>query len=204
MLLKSRGSLTCFRASLLPGRAKDLSAPRYHRFASQTTKNKHRDGKKDTTNIPYFLPQCYPHYPTSNSILPSQLLSTLSQPTFHIIFPIIIHIIPSQIPYYLPHYYPHYPISNSILPSQLLSTLSHPKFHIIFPIIIHVITFQFPYYPLTYPYKFQVIFPFRVFFLTKILDVPFINPMHSTRPTCLILIHSMKSCPADRIVKLSA
>ena len=29
MLLKSRGSLTCFRASFLPGRAKDLSAPRY-------------------------------------------------------------------------------------------------------------------------------------------------------------------------------
>ena len=29
MLLKSRASLTCFRAWLLPGRAKDLSAPRY-------------------------------------------------------------------------------------------------------------------------------------------------------------------------------
>ena len=28
MLLKSRASLTCFRACLLPGRAKDLSAPR--------------------------------------------------------------------------------------------------------------------------------------------------------------------------------
>jgi len=28
MLLKSRASLTCFRASFLPGRAKDLSAPR--------------------------------------------------------------------------------------------------------------------------------------------------------------------------------
>ena len=29
MLLKSRASLTCFRACLLPVRAKDLSAPRY-------------------------------------------------------------------------------------------------------------------------------------------------------------------------------
>ena len=29
MLLKSRASLTCFQASFLPGRAKDLSAPRY-------------------------------------------------------------------------------------------------------------------------------------------------------------------------------
>jgi len=29
MLLKSRASLTCFRASFLPGRAKDFSAPRY-------------------------------------------------------------------------------------------------------------------------------------------------------------------------------
>ena len=31
MLLKSRASLTCFRACLLPGRAKDVSAPRYFR-----------------------------------------------------------------------------------------------------------------------------------------------------------------------------
>jgi len=29
MLLKSRASLTCFRACFLPGRAKDLSTPRY-------------------------------------------------------------------------------------------------------------------------------------------------------------------------------
>ena len=29
MLLKSCASLTCFRACFLPGRAKDLSAPRY-------------------------------------------------------------------------------------------------------------------------------------------------------------------------------
>jgi hypothetical protein len=29
MLLKSRASLTCFRAFFLPGRAKDLSSPRY-------------------------------------------------------------------------------------------------------------------------------------------------------------------------------
>jgi len=32
MLLKSRASLTCFRACFLPGRAKDLSAPRYVRL----------------------------------------------------------------------------------------------------------------------------------------------------------------------------
>ena len=31
MLLKSGPSLTCFRACFLPGRAKDLSAPRYGR-----------------------------------------------------------------------------------------------------------------------------------------------------------------------------
>ena len=30
MLLKSRASLTCFRACFLPGRAKDLPAPRYN------------------------------------------------------------------------------------------------------------------------------------------------------------------------------
>ena len=30
MLLKSRASQTCFRACFLPGRAKDLSAPRYN------------------------------------------------------------------------------------------------------------------------------------------------------------------------------
>jgi len=29
MLLKSRASLACFRVCFLPGRAKDLSAPRY-------------------------------------------------------------------------------------------------------------------------------------------------------------------------------
>jgi len=29
MLLKSRTSLTCFRACFLPGRVKDLSAPQY-------------------------------------------------------------------------------------------------------------------------------------------------------------------------------
>ena len=32
MLLKSRTSLTCFRACFLPGRAKDLSGPRYLRL----------------------------------------------------------------------------------------------------------------------------------------------------------------------------
>jgi len=31
MLLKSRKSLTCSRACFLPGRAKDLSAPRYYK-----------------------------------------------------------------------------------------------------------------------------------------------------------------------------
>jgi len=31
MLLKSRSSLTCFQACFLPGRAKDLSAPRYNK-----------------------------------------------------------------------------------------------------------------------------------------------------------------------------
>jgi len=30
ILLKSRASLTCFPACFLPGRAKDLSAPRYN------------------------------------------------------------------------------------------------------------------------------------------------------------------------------
>ena len=34
MLLKSRASLTCFRACFLPGRAKDLSAPCYKNLAS--------------------------------------------------------------------------------------------------------------------------------------------------------------------------
>jgi len=34
MLLKSRASLTCFRACFLPGRAKDLSALRYRTFLS--------------------------------------------------------------------------------------------------------------------------------------------------------------------------
>jgi len=32
ILLKLRASLTCFRASFIPGRAKDLSAPRYSYF----------------------------------------------------------------------------------------------------------------------------------------------------------------------------
>ena len=34
MLLKSRASLTCFRACFFPGRAKDLSAHRYNVFAT--------------------------------------------------------------------------------------------------------------------------------------------------------------------------
>ena len=36
MLLKPRASLTCFRACFLPGRAKDLSAPRYSSYGSQS------------------------------------------------------------------------------------------------------------------------------------------------------------------------
>jgi len=36
MLLKPRASLTCFRASFLPGRAKDLSAPRYIKYFNPT------------------------------------------------------------------------------------------------------------------------------------------------------------------------
>ena len=40
MLLKSRASLTCFRARFLPGRAKDLSAPRYMSLGSQTVGSK--------------------------------------------------------------------------------------------------------------------------------------------------------------------
>ena len=38
MLLKSRASLTCFRACFLPGRAKDLSAPRCILVESNCTK----------------------------------------------------------------------------------------------------------------------------------------------------------------------
>jgi hypothetical protein len=34
MLLRSRASLTCFRACFLPGRARDLSAPRYNNKSS--------------------------------------------------------------------------------------------------------------------------------------------------------------------------
>jgi len=34
MLLKSRASATCFRACFLPGRAKDLSAPRYYNLCN--------------------------------------------------------------------------------------------------------------------------------------------------------------------------
>jgi hypothetical protein len=36
MLLKSRASLTCFRTCFLPGRAKDLSAPRYVNYKQPT------------------------------------------------------------------------------------------------------------------------------------------------------------------------
>jgi len=35
MLLKLRASLKCFRASFLPGRAKELSAPRYCRMENR-------------------------------------------------------------------------------------------------------------------------------------------------------------------------
>jgi len=39
MLLKSRASLTCFRACFLPGRAKDLSAPPYNNTAECHSRN---------------------------------------------------------------------------------------------------------------------------------------------------------------------
>jgi len=38
MLLKSHASLICFRASFLPGRAKDLSASRYSRGKDRIAK----------------------------------------------------------------------------------------------------------------------------------------------------------------------
>jgi len=41
MLLKSRAFLTCFRACFLPGRAKDLSAPRYLLRLNLKTKGEH-------------------------------------------------------------------------------------------------------------------------------------------------------------------
>ena len=37
MLLKSRASLTCFRACFLPGRAKNVTAPRYNVFATNVS-----------------------------------------------------------------------------------------------------------------------------------------------------------------------
>jgi len=40
MLLKSNASLTCFRACFLPGRAKDLSVPRYQPKKSPFVKEK--------------------------------------------------------------------------------------------------------------------------------------------------------------------
>jgi hypothetical protein len=46
MLLKSRASLTCFWACFLPGRAKDLSAPRY-------TPADDREGLKYVVSLQY-------------------------------------------------------------------------------------------------------------------------------------------------------
>jgi len=43
MLLKSRVSLTCFRACFLPGRAKNLSAPWHFMFCS-VPPDKYRNG----------------------------------------------------------------------------------------------------------------------------------------------------------------
>jgi len=56
MLLKSRASLTCFRACFLPGRAKDSSAPRYyicrglllHLIALDTNTHTHTHTWKDS------------------------------------------------------------------------------------------------------------------------------------------------------------
>jgi len=45
MLLKSRAFLTCFRACFLPGRAKDLSAPRYIYIYIYIYRERERDFK---------------------------------------------------------------------------------------------------------------------------------------------------------------
>jgi len=42
MLLKSRASLTCFRACFFPDRAKDLSAPRYYDYTLMIQNNSRR------------------------------------------------------------------------------------------------------------------------------------------------------------------
>jgi len=50
ILLKPRVSLTCFRACFLPGRAKDLSAPRYvglNRDSEDTMMRTRRNDKKN-------------------------------------------------------------------------------------------------------------------------------------------------------------
>jgi hypothetical protein len=59
MLLKSRASLTCFRACFLPGRAKDLSAPRYSYTAPSLVRNLENDWHiVITIHGPVFLLSC--------------------------------------------------------------------------------------------------------------------------------------------------
>ena len=55
MLLKSRASGTCFRACFLPGRAKDLSAPRYLELFRLK-------GTTDLTDVAYFVIGFCVHY----------------------------------------------------------------------------------------------------------------------------------------------
>ena len=54
MLLKSRGSVTCFRVCFLPGRAKDSSAPRYNVVTN--------DGCKQTMQGNLLWNKCQNHY----------------------------------------------------------------------------------------------------------------------------------------------
>ena len=56
MLLKSRASLTCFRACFLPGRTKDLSAPRY------TTSNRRRLEYKQSHTFSICCEDCNEHW----------------------------------------------------------------------------------------------------------------------------------------------
>jgi len=52
ILLKSRASLTCFRVGFLPGRAKDLSVPRYNSASSlKSMRKKDTDKKYGETSV---------------------------------------------------------------------------------------------------------------------------------------------------------
>jgi len=55
MLLKSRTSLTCFRACLLPGRAKDLSAPRTKTLHIKKQHNKSHPHPQNNISIKLLL-----------------------------------------------------------------------------------------------------------------------------------------------------